>query len=139
MRHHSVVRLLCWLCLFAAMNLVYAAAPGPIPELTGLLVDEAGALSEGEQEALAVRLRAIQTSGRAQVAIFISSGTSGEPLAEYALRVAEKWRLGRAGRDDGLLVLVIPSGNAARHQIGYGLEGSEPERRAKKWLNELVV
>ncbi len=120
------------------MNLVYAAAPGPIPELTGLLVDEAGALSEGEQEALAVRLRAIQTSGRAQVAIFISSGTSGEPLAEYALRVAEKWRLGRAGRDDGLLVLVIPSANAARIEVGYGLEGAIPDARASQWLDELV-
>ena len=77
-------------------------------------VDQAGALDDTEQRALAARLQSMQTSGRAQVAILVSAAMDGEPLAEYALRVAEKWQLGRAGRDDGLLILVVPSAAAAR-------------------------
>jgi uncharacterized protein len=115
-----------------------AAAPAPIPEATGLLVDQAGVLSEGEREALAARLRTIQASGRAQVAILVSGGTGGEPLADYALRVAENWQLGRAKRDDGLLVLVVPSADAARIEVGYGLEGAIPDARASQWLDDLL-
>ncbi|HKA45953.1 MAG TPA: TPM domain-containing protein [Burkholderiales bacterium] len=132
------------LCLFTASlpYAVYAAPPQPVPELTGLLVDQAGALSEVERAALAERLQAIQSSGRAQVAILVSSGTSGEPLADYALRVAEKWQLGRVGRDDGLLILVIqstkPSENAARIEVGYGLEGAIPDARVSRWLDDLL-
>src|SRR6185503_11931232 len=94
-------------------------------------------LSDDEREALSARLRAVQTSGRAQVAILVASGTDGEPLADYALRVAEKWQLGRAGKDDGLLVLVVPSANAVRIEVGYGLEGVIPDARASRWVDEL--
>jgi uncharacterized membrane protein YgcG len=53
------------------------AAVSQVPEPTGLLVDEAGALDEAERSALAARLKAIQDSGRAQVAILVASGTGG--------------------------------------------------------------
>jgi uncharacterized protein len=123
---------------FFTTSLLYAAAREPIPEATSLLVDQVGALSDAEREALTARLRTIQDAGRAQVAILISSGTSGEPLADYALRIAEKWQLGRARRDDGLLVLVIPSANAARIEVGYGLEGAIPDARASRWVDDFL-
>ena len=124
--------------MFAAMDLACAAALHPVPDATSLLVDEAGALSSAERDSLLSSLQSIQDSGRAQVAILISSGTNGEPLADYALRVAEKWQLGRAGKDDGLLILVVPSATAARIEVGYGLEGAIPDARASRWLDDLV-
>jgi uncharacterized protein len=124
--------------VFAATNAVYAADQHPIPEPTRLLVDEVGALTDAEREDIAARLKTIQDTGRAQVAILISSGIERESLADYALRVAEKWQLGRAQRDDGLLVLVIPSATAARIEVGYGLEGVIPDARASQWLDDLL-
>lgn len=124
--------------MLAAMNFACAAAPYPIPDAESLLVDQAGALSSAERDSLLSRLQSIQDSGRAQVAILISGGTDGEPLAAYALRVAEKWQLGRAGKDDGLLVLVVPSSTVARIEVGYGLEGAIPDARASRWLDELL-
>ena len=58
--------------------------------------------------------RAIQAAGRAQVAILVAPDTGGLPLADYALQVAQGWKLGHAGKDDGLLILVVPSQSAAR-------------------------
>lgn len=133
----SIWRCLC-LCLIAAAGWDCAAAPAAIPAPASLLVDQAGALSEAEHAALLARLQSIQASGRAQIAILISSGTEGAPLADYALRVAESWELGRAGRDDGLLILVVPSANAARLEVGYGLEGVIPDARASQWLDDLL-
>lgn len=125
-------------CVIAAAVWECVAAPAPIPAPASLLVDQAGVLSAAEQAALLARLQTIQTSGRAQIAILISSGTQGAPLADYALRVAEDWQLGRAGRDDGLLVLVVPSPAAVRLEVGYGLEGLIPDARAVQWIDDLL-
>lgn len=133
----------CWtkwlcLCLLAVAQCVLAAAPVAIPAPISLIVDQANVLSDDAQAALKARLQTIQSSGRAQVAILISGGIAGEPLSEYSLRVAEVWQLGRAKRDDGLLILVVPSINAARIEVGYGLEGDIPDARAARWLDELI-
>lgn len=133
----GTLRWLCF-CVIAAAGWVCAAAPAPIPQPTSLLVDQVGVLSDAERAALLARLQTIQTSGRAQIAILISSGTEGAPLADYALQVAETWQLGRAGRDDGLLILVVPSATAARLEVGYGLEGVIPDARASRWIDELL-
>jgi uncharacterized membrane protein YgcG len=114
-----------------------AATPTDLPQASSLLVDEAGALTDADRDALLDRLRTFQDEGRAQVAILISKSTGGAPLAEYSLRVAESWQLGRAGRDDGLLILVVPSPAAARLEVGYGLEGNIPDALVAQWLDEL--
>lgn len=116
-----------------------AANPVVVPVLPpSLLVDQSGTLNATERDALVQRLKAIQASGRAQLAILVSSDIGSEPLSVYSLRVAEAWRLGRAGRDDGLLILVIPSTNAARIEVGYGLEGVIPDALASRWLDDLI-
>ena len=120
---------IAWLCLWLAAICAFGAAvPGSIPSQTSLLTDGAGVLTVEEHSALLARLLAIQSSGRAQIAVLISPGTGGVPLADYALRVAETWQIGRAGRDDGLLILIVPSINGARLEVGYGLEGAIPMR-----------
>jgi uncharacterized membrane protein YgcG len=127
------------LCL-SALSAAHAAdaALQPVPPQTALLVDQAGALDEIDRQALTLRLQEIQGSGRAQVAILIARDTQGEALSDYALRVAENWKLGRAGRDDGLLILLVPSENKARIEVGYGLEGDIPDARASQWLDDFL-
>ena len=127
-----------WLCLVLAAGAAGAAVPGGIPAQTSLLTDEADVLTVEEHAALLARLLAIQRSGRAQIAVLISSGTGGVPLSDHALRVAEAWQIGRAGRDDGLLILIVPSINGARLEVGYGLEGAIPDARASQWLDDLI-
>ena len=138
--HGHLLRFIACLCfcVLAAAGVAGAAAPPAIPQATSLIVDQAGALTDTEREILLSSLRSFQHSGRAQIGIFISKGTGGESLAEYSLRVAEKWKLGRASRDDGLLILVIPSTPAVRLEVGYGLEGDIPDARASQWIEELL-
>jgi uncharacterized protein len=123
------------LCVFAAV--AGAATPADVPQATSLLVDEAGALTDADRDALLARLRTFQDDKRAQIAILVSKGTGGAPLSEYSLRVAESWRLGRAARDDGVLIVVVPSTGAVRVEVGYGLEGNIPDARVAQWLDDL--
>ncbi|HYH40497.1 MAG TPA: TPM domain-containing protein [Burkholderiales bacterium] len=127
-----------YLCLLAAASGALAATPAVIPAQTSLLTDEADVLTVDEHDALLKRLIAIQRAGRAQIAVLISKGIDGVSLSDYALRVAESWQLGRAARDDGLLILIVPSTVSARIEVGYGLEGAIPDARASQWLDELL-
>ena len=139
MHSHFLRVLACFFfCAFAAAGVASAAALPAIPPATSLIVDQAGVLTDREREILLSSLRSFQNTGRAQVGILISSGTAGEPLAEYSLRVAESWKLGRASRDDGLLILVVPSTGNVRLEVGYGLEGEIPDARASQWIEELL-
>lgn len=131
-------RWLLWLAVAACCALPGAARPAPIPMQTALLVDETGTLDDTSAQALLQRLQDIQASGRAQVAILVAAQTHGEALADYSLQVAQAWKLGRAGRDDGLLVVVLPRGLAARIEVGYGLESAIPDLRASQWVDELL-
>lgn len=124
-----------WLCVAAPL----AALCAPIPELSGLVVDEVGLLDGETQTGLLHRLGALQNSGRAQVAILVAEGTQGQALADYSLQVAQGWKLGHAARDDGMLILLVPSLNAARIEVGYGLEGAIPDVRAAQWIDEILL
>ena len=53
--------------------------------------------------------------------------TAPETIEQYSIRVAENWKLGRKGVDDGVLLLVAVKDHALRIEVGYGLEGALPD------------
>jgi uncharacterized protein len=133
-------RLRLWAaCLYFLLAGACFAALTPVPQADSLVVDQVRALDEGQRTALSARLKALQESGRAQVAVLISAPPQEEALAAFSLRVAESWQLGRSGKDDGLLILLIPADTAARLEVGYGLEGIIPDALASRWLREDVL
>ena len=54
------------------------------------------------------------------VAIF--SSLAGESLEDVSIRLAEQWKLGRRGRDNGVLLVVFLKEHKLRIEVGYGLE-----------------
>lgn len=123
----------------AAFGLLLSfAASAAVPDPSAPLVDVTQTLDDDARAALIQRLQEIDDSGRAQVAILIVPDTDGEVLSDYSLQVAEAWQLGRAGRDDGLLIVVVPSAHAARIEVGYGLEGDIPDAIASRWVDALL-
>ncbi len=123
------------LLLVAALT---AAQPAP-PSPTGPVTDRTGSLSHAEQDHLRRTLRALETRQGAQIAILILQSTAPEDVAAYALRVAEGWRLGRKGRDDGVLILVATEDRAVRIEVGYGLEGAIPDVEARRVIDETML
>jgi len=57
------------------------------------------------------------------------NGTDGEPLETYALHLFERWGVGDAERQDGMMLLYVEDyaidgrSSAVRIEVGYGLEG----------------
>jgi uncharacterized protein len=119
----SALRMIYCLVIFVTYS-VSALAQKPIPELWGLQVhDEAKVLSQQTADMLENRLRAFEDSTSNQIAILIVRSLDGEPIEEYSLRVAEKWKLGQESKDNGVLLLISVDDRKMRIEAGYGLEG----------------
>ncbi|GAB4124506.1 MAG: YgcG family protein [Sideroxydans sp.] len=127
--------------LLAVLLLVAAAARGEVavPSLTQRVTDLTATLDPSQVQALAAKLTALETAKGAQLAILLVPTTQPETVEQYALRVAEAWRLGRKGVDDGILLLVAKEDRKLRIEVGYGLEGALNDATAKRIISEIIT
>jgi len=71
--------------------------------------------------------------------VLIVPTTQPEEIEQYAIRVAEAWKLGRGGVDDGAILLVALEDRRVRIEVGYGLEGALPDATANRIIEEDIV
>lgn len=119
---------------------ISASAQKAVPELWGLRVhDEAHVLTQQTVDNLESRLKAYEDSTSNQLAILIVSSLEGVPIEEYSLSVAEKWQLGKKGKDNGALLLIAIDDHKMRIETGSGLEGVLPDAICSRIIrNELA-
>ena len=95
-----------------------------IPELWGMRVhDEAKVLSTGFISQLENQLKTFEDSTTNQVVVLVIQTLDGYPLESYGIQVAEKWELGTAKNDNGVLLLIVIQDRKIRIEVGKGLEG----------------
>lgn len=110
-----------------------------VPRLTARVTDLTETLSAAQRTALEQRLGAFEAARGTQIAVLIVATTQPEAIEQYALRVAEQWKVGRDGVDDGALLLVAMKDRALRIEVGYGLEGALPDATTKRIIEEAIV
>ena len=102
-----------------------------IPALgTRRVVDEAGVLTQEEITSLTARIDAYEDVSKGQMAVFIIRSLHGDAIEDFSLAVAEKWKIGWRGEDNGVLLLLSIEDRENRLEIGYGLEGVINDARA---------
>ncbi len=109
-----------------------------IPELSSRVTDLTQTLTVAEQAQLEQKLAAFEAKKGSQIALLIVPTTQPEDIAQYAIRVVEKWKIGREKVDDGLLLLVAKDDRKLRIEVGYGLEGAVPDLYAKRIISEII-
>src|SRR3990172_11109772 len=118
------------------LALVLQAAP---PALPGRVVDRAGILSPDEEASLTRKLESIENETSVQFVIATVPSLEGEPIEDYSIRLAEEWKIGQAGLDNGAIILVVPSERGIRIEVGYGLEPVIPDGLAGRIIRERVA
>ena len=93
------------------------------PAMDGPVNDLAGVMSPGERAAVADYLTSVNGQTSVQVAVLTVKSLEGDSLEDFSMRVADKWKLGQKGVDNGVLLLVAVNDRAVRIEVGYGLEG----------------
>jgi uncharacterized protein len=114
------------------------AAPLPVPTLKARVTDLTQTLSQAQQTQLEQKLAAFEAKKGSQIAVLIVPSTQPEDIAQYSIRVVEKWKIGREKSDDGVLLLVAKDDRKLRIEVGYGLEGAIPDLYAKRIISEVI-
>ncbi|MGE5128378.1 MAG: TPM domain-containing protein [Sphingomonadaceae bacterium] len=135
-----MLRRLLAVCLALAAGAAgWARAEVPVPPLAARVTDLTGTLTAEQKAALDARLAKLEADKGSQIAVLIVPTTHPETIEQYSIRVAERWKLGRKGVDDGVLLLVAKDDRAVRIEVGYGLEGAIPDALAWRVIDERIV
>lgn len=126
-------------------ELALAAEPPRQPD--GLLAvpalarvtDQTGTLSATDRAALENKLAAFETAHGSQIAIVMVTSTAPEPISDYAQRVGDAWKIGRAGVGDGLLIVVAKDDRKIWIAVAKALEGAIPDLAAKRVIREAIA
>ena len=131
----------CWLTALLLCGLAASAQAAlvPVPALTAPVTDLTGTLTPEQTAALDQELRAFAAQKGSQIAVLMVPSTAPEAIEQYSIRVTDAWKLGRKGRDDGVLLLVAKDDRALRIEVGYGLEGAIPDAIAKRLIAEVIT
>ena len=111
----------------------------PVPPLASPVTDLTVTLTADQVAALDAKLRAFEKAKGSQVAVLVVATTQPEAIEQYAIRVAEAWKLGRKGVDDGAILIVARDDRKLRIEVGYGLEGALPDAIANRIIDEDIV
>lgn len=98
-----------------------------IPEAVGFVNDHANLLDAQIRAQLEGFLDQVKRKTGAEFAILTVQTTAPLEPVEYKVKAFQQWGLGRAGQDDGLLMLVAMEEREVRFETGYGLEGVLPD------------
>lgn len=124
---------------FLLLCALSAWAQVAVPELSRRVTDQTAMLSVQQVTALENRLAAFEAQKGSQIAVLIVPTTQPEDIAQFGIRVAGQWKIGREKVDDGVILIVAKDDRTLRLEVGYGLEGAIPDAIAKRVIAETIT
>lgn len=133
----------------AGLVLLLAALTGntqsfaPIPPLAARVTDAVGMLTPAQKQSLENVLQEYETRTGSQIVILLVGKTEPEAIEQYGIRVAEAWKVGRKGVDDGVILIVARDNPKAlrrlRIEAGRGVQGSLTDAQSKRILQDVIA
>jgi uncharacterized protein len=124
MRAIHAAGVLLLVCL--ALSTVHAQETS-YPDPVGYVNDFANVIPQDFETRITALAEEVDQKAGAQLAVAVLQTTGDEDYQTYANKLFERWRIGRAGEDNGLLVLVVMDERKVWTEVGYGLEGALPD------------
>ena len=110
-----------------------------IPALTTPVTDLAGMISSETKNTLDQILYRLREGGGSQIAVLTVPDLGGMSIEEAGIKVGEKWKIGEAGTDRGVILLIAKSERKIRIEVGQGNEGALPDVIAKRIIEDVIA
>jgi len=107
--------------LSAIATTCYGQTDLPIPR--NHVEDYANVINSAEERSLNGVLQELEQKTGTQYIVLTVLSTGGLPIEQFSIELAEKWKLGRKGKDNGMLFILSKNDRRYRFEVGYGLEG----------------
>jgi uncharacterized protein len=140
MRVHQAL-LATMLCL--CVMLAHGQNLAPIPPLQSHVTDTAGMLNAQQRTALENVLAEYAARTGSQIGVLLVASTEPEAIEQYGIRVADAWKLGRKGIDDGVVLIVAKNNPKSlrrlRIEAGRGVQGTLTDAQSKRILEDVIA
>jgi uncharacterized protein len=134
---------ICRLCgIFAFLWLLSSGVAGfalDVPPLKGRVNDYAGMMSPATERLLEATLQRFEEAESTQIVVLTIPSLAGDALEDFSIRVAEQWKIGRKGRDNGAILVVAKAERKVRIEVGYGLEGRLTDAVSGRIIRNVIV
>jgi uncharacterized protein len=150
--HRNLKRL--YLSIFGMLLLLLSAfnsfsqddipdAPNPPKLYNNLSIEFPNFLDAEESEKLEKRLVAFADSTSNQIVVIVVDDIGGYEPWEFATRVGDKWKVGQEKEDNGIVLLIKPTGGKGERKtfiaVGQGLEGAIPDATSKQIVDHEIL
>lgn len=127
--------------LLLLLPAVAISAPNEIPDPVGdiYVQDFANVLSENEEIQLKNIGRSIDDQTTSQIAVLTVDSIGESSIEEYSVEAYRKFGLGTEKNDNGVLLVIAMQEKKIRIEVGYGLEGTIPDGKAGRILDEYAI
>jgi len=127
------------LLLAIALLLPLSARALPAPELRGHVNDYGHMIGPETAAGLERALVRFEGTDSTQIVVLTIPGLEGENLEEFSIKVAEAWRIGSKGVDNGVILLVARDDRKVRIEVGRGLEGRLTDLTAGRIVRNSII
>ncbi|XLZ73143.1 TPM domain-containing protein [Massilia sp. SR12] len=114
-----------------------------VPAKAARVTDQAGMLTAQQRSALEGVLADYERKSGSQIAVLLLPSTAPEAIEQYSIRVADAWKLGRRGVDDGVLLVVAKDNPSSlrrlRIEAGRGVQGTLTDAQSKRVLQDVIA
>jgi uncharacterized protein len=126
---------------FGALLVLFASTAQAInfPQLTGRVVDNANLLSPVVEQRLTQQLKAHEDKTTNQVVVVTVNTLQGLDIADYGYQLGRYWKIGQAGKNNGVLLIVAPKQRKVRIEVGYGLEATLTDALSKQIIDFDII
>jgi uncharacterized protein len=138
MKKRMLFKVLLFVLAFYLLPFTFSCFALDVPSLQGYVNDNAKMISASAKAKIESELMAFEKSDSTQIVILTIPSLQGESLEGYSIKVVESWKIGRKGKDNGVLLLVSSRERKIRIEVGRGLEGKLTDLTAGRII-DLVI
>lgn len=125
--------------MLVALTIV-SAADQTIPQYTDKYINDFAGLFTPQQNAeLRPLLSNLDLATTAEVVVVTLNTTEPYTPQQYRTMLFNEWHVGKADKDNGLLILYAAKENRIEVEVGYGLEGILPDSKVGRFLDDYYV
>jgi len=109
------------------------------PQQGRAVYDYANVISSGDEQQLESMTAEVRQKTGASIVVVTLQSLEGGEIDDFTNRLFEKWGVGQAGKDNGLMFLAAMQERVMRIEVGYGLEGAIPDSVAGRIRRDIIT
>lgn len=115
------------------------SVPNPLRTHHSWVSDVAQVINPADTLAINRTIEDLQHRTTAEIAVVTVQNTGDDTPKDFATALLNRWKVGKKGKDNGVLVLMVTQTRRLAVETGYGVEGDLPDVKAMGIVNEQAV